>query len=120
MAGKGLEGAPLHYVYLAIAGESQQGGPGCAFVDTCEGRAYYTRTEAIQPLAFREHLSRMQEEHADDVFVVTKVSDNMHVFRCNRRLAEREVCRSSLQSSLSSEPGSGADSVLESDAREEA
>lgn len=80
----------MQYVYLSVAGEVQQGGPGCTYVDADKGRALYMKTENMNPEAFKKSLRQMQEE--DDgkhYFVVTKTENNLHVFKFSRERAAK-------------------------------
>jgi len=75
----------LVYIYIAMAGESQQGGPGCTFVDADEGRALYVKSEKLSPATFRQEFVKMQQEDSGvSFFVVTKQSGQLHVFRYPR------------------------------------
>lgn len=75
----------MKYVYLSMAGEAQQGGPGCTFVDTNGGAARYVRTTDMVPEKFRAHLREQQDaDENNHYFIVTKAEQNLHVFKFKR------------------------------------
>tara|TARA_B110000046_G_C12997586_1_gene400711 strand:- start:541 stop:873 length:333 start_codon:yes stop_codon:yes gene_type:complete len=68
------------FVYLAVAGESQQGGPGCTYVDDAAGRAHYVRCEDLLPVTFRDtFLAFVREDENKNYFVVYRANDALHV-----------------------------------------
>jgi hypothetical protein len=78
----------MQYVYMAMAGETQQGGPGCTYVDMENGRAFYVKSSDLLPITFRDKFQEMQEDDDNEhFFVVTKESSQLHIFKYARASA---------------------------------
>ena len=86
-----MDNQTMKYVYLSMAGEEQQGGPGCTYVDADKGEARYVRTCDMQPAGFKEKLAALQEEEENkSYFVVTKAGLNLHVFQVEKEKAKNQ------------------------------
>tara|TARA_B110000046_G_scaffold185619_1_gene228132 strand:+ start:2850 stop:3323 length:474 start_codon:yes stop_codon:yes gene_type:complete len=73
------------FVYIAMAGESQQGGPGCAYVDDDTGRAHYVRCEDLLPATFRANFTEfVQKDEIAHYFVVYRANNALHVTSFSR------------------------------------
>lgn len=70
----------LMFVYICMAGESQQGGPGCTFVDHEKGTAFYVKGVDITPVVFRDEFVRtLEDDEMRNYFMVHKVAGQYHV-----------------------------------------
>lgn len=68
------------YVYMCMAGEEQQGGPGCTYVDHVQGRAFYVRLNDLEPKSFRTTFAQtVEDDENKHFFVVHRVEDQIHV-----------------------------------------
>ena len=78
----------LFYVYLCMAGENQQGGPGCTYVDSDNGCAFYVHCEKLEPLSFRSTFrTTLDDDEKNHYFVVHKQSEQLHVVSFPREKA---------------------------------
>ena len=76
------------YVYLCMAGEMQQGGPGCTYVDEENGRAFYVHHSKLLPQKFKETFEQtLHDDEKKHYYVVHKSNDALHVVSYPRTTA---------------------------------
>lgn len=80
----------LAHVYLALAGEAQQGTPGVALVDTVNTRTSYVLTRNLSPITFRQTIEDMIADDGNAfLYIVVRVESNMHVMKYSRAEAAK-------------------------------
>jgi hypothetical protein len=73
-----------------MAGEDQQGTPGCTFVDDDAGKAYYVKLEHLVPVVFRDKFSKtVENDDNKHYFIVHKHQGYYHVTSYSREDAEK-------------------------------
>lgn len=72
--------ADLMYVYIAMAGCKQQGGPGCTVVDHSTGHATYRLCRDLVPIALRDGVQATVEQDDEEHYFILHVQErNVHV-----------------------------------------
>lgn len=75
----------LAHIYIAIAGEAQQGSGGVTLIDAVESRTSYVSVSKIRPLSFSTKLSSMVEEDGCDfLYFVVRAKESLHVMKFPR------------------------------------
>ena len=85
-----MEDKVLHYVYICMAGENQQGAPGCTFVDDDSGNAFYVKLENLRPIVFRDEFAKtIEDDENKHYFIIHKHQGYYHVTSYLREDAEK-------------------------------
>ena len=79
---------PSAFVYIALSGEQEFGlSSGIVIVDTANTSAKFTKLAEIQPEQFRNSICDELRRHPENLYIIHKTTEHMHVFTHNRERA---------------------------------
>lgn len=85
------------FVYVAMSGESERGGPGVAYVDRGCGSCKYLLVSELTPVALRDGISELLGVDGDThYYIVVKDALNVHVMKHPRAEAHATLQRALL------------------------
>lgn len=88
---------PRSFVFVALSGESLYGASsGVVIVDPQNQHAKFTLVDEIEPRAFGEKISDEMQRHPENLYIVNKDANNLHVFTYQRERALIELKKGEL------------------------
>ena len=84
---------PTAFVYMALSGESeyQQRSCGAVVVDAASCHAKFTLLADIEPAAVRTQLAEQLRIHPNNLYILNKTAEHMHVFAYPRDRALQQA-----------------------------
>ena len=86
---------PEAFVYMALSSEGEV-GLGAVVVDAANCHARYTPLAELQPAAMRERLGEQIRNNPNNIYVVNKTEQHLHVFAYPRERAVRKMQQGAL------------------------
>ena len=81
---------PEAFVYMALSSEGER-GPGAVVVDSANCHAKYVSVGELEPPTVREQLGEQIKKQPENLWVVHKTAEHMHVFAYPRERALRKL-----------------------------
>lgn len=83
---------PNAFVFMALSGESEHGpSSGAVFVDTKQCHAKYTVLPDIAQIDVRKNLAEQMKLHPNNLYIVNKTDEHLHVFSIRRDQALEQL-----------------------------
>ena len=86
MCPKGMD--PTAFVTIALAGEHQYGpSSGVVIVNTDVCHAKFHKVCEVEPMSVRMHINEQLSNNPDNLYVLQKTTEHLHVFAYPRKIA---------------------------------
>ena len=81
------------FVFMALSNEDRAGGEGegVVVVDAAEGNARFTPLVELRPAELCDRLREQMQANPEQIFILSKTAEHMHVFNYPRQRALDEL-----------------------------